>query len=427
VSEAAGAENPPPAPPAPLAHPLHPPHPALAALRRRNSACYSLARFCATLGWQMQAVAVGWHVYALTHDPLALGLVGLSEFLPFVLLVLVGGHAADHMERRAMASRAYMLVVACALALLSLTLAGARQAWPIYLVVGTFGAARAFWAPAMQAMLPGLVARADFAGTVALNSVLYQIAAAAGPVLGGVLYLAGAPVVFGTCALLFAVALLLLRVIRADTRPGAPPPIGSAQRFMQGLRFVRHSPLVLGVISLDLFAVLFGGAVALLPIYARDLLHTGPVGLGLLRAAPGVGAGLAALALALRPLRDHAGRALLGGVAVFGACMIIFGLSRSMTLSWLALLLSGSGDMVSMYVRGILVPLATPDELRGRVSAVTSMFIGASNELGEFESGLTAKWFGTVPSVVVGGALTLAVAGTWAVLFPGLRKLRHLR
>jgi MFS family permease len=415
VSEAAGPEVPQPA------------HPALAALRQRNSACFSLARFCATLAWQMQAVAVGWHVYALTRDPLALGLVGLSEFLPFVLLVLVGGHAADHMERRALASRAYMLVVACALALLSLALAGGRLTWPIYLVVGTFGAARAFWAPAMQSMLPGLVARADFAGTVALNSVLYQVATAAGPVLGGVLYLVGAPVVFGACALLFALALLLIRLIRADTRPMAPPPIGSAQRFVQGLRFVRHSPLVLGVISLDLFAVLFGGAVALLPIYARDLLHTGPVGLGLLRAAPGVGAGLAALALALRPLRDHAGRALLGGVAVFGVCMIVFGLSRSMTLSLLALLLSGSGDMVSMYVRGILVPLATPDELRGRVSAVSSMFIGASNELGEFESGLTAKWFGTVPSVVAGGVLTLVVAGTWAWLFPDLRKLRHLR
>jgi MFS family permease len=416
--------------------PSHPPHAAqaaqaaqaaLAALRRRNSACFSLARFCATLGWQMQAVAVGWHVYALTRDPLALGLVGLSEFLPFVLLVLVGGHAADHMQRRALASRAYTVVVLCALALLALTLGSGRQAWPVYLVVGTFGAARAFWAPAMQSMLPGLVAREDFAGTVALNSVLFQVAAAAGPVLGGVLYLAGAPVVFGACALLFAVALLLIRMIRADTRPAAPPPIGSAQRFMEGLRFVRHSPLVLGVISLDLFAVLLGGAVALLPIYARDLLHTGPVGLGLLRAAPGVGAGLAALVLALRPLRDHAGRALLGGVAVFGACMIVFGLSRSMPLSLLALLLSGSGDMVSMYVRGILVPLATPDELRGRVSAVTSMFIGASNELGEFESGLTAKWLGTVPSVVAGGVLTLVVAGTWAWLFPGLRKLRYLR
>jgi MFS family permease len=366
-------------------------------------------------------------VYALTRDPLALGLVGLSEFLPFVLLVLVGGHAADHSERRALASRAYVLVILCALALLALTVGGGRQAWPIYLVVGTFGAARAFWAPAMQSMLPSLVAREDFAGTVALNSMLFQIAAAAGPVLGGVLYLIGAPVVFGACALLFALALLLIRMIRADTHPAAPPPLGSAQRFMQGLQFVRRSPLVLGAISLDLFAVLFGGAVALLPIYAHDLLHTGPVGLGLLRAAPAVGAGLAALALALRPLRDHAGRALLGGVAVFGVCMVVFGLSRSMPLSLLALLLSGSGDMVSLYVRGILVPLATPDELRGRVSAVTSMFVGASNELGEFESGLTAKWLGTVPSVVIGGVLTLAVAGGWALLFPSLRKLRHLR
>ena len=392
-----------------------------------DAACFLSARFCATLGWQMQAVAVGWHVYALTGDPLALGFVGLSEFLPFVLLVLVGGHAADHAERRALASRAYLLVVACALALLGLTVAGGRQVWPVYLVVGAFGAARAFWAPAMQSMLPGLVARADFPGTVALNSMLFQIAAAAGPALGGVLYLAGAPVVFGACALLFALALLFMRMIRADTRPVAPPQIGSAQRFMEGLRFVRRSPLVLAVISIDLFGVLFGGAVALLPIYARDLLHTGPVGLGLLRAAPAVGAGLAALALARRPLRDHAGRALLGGVAVFGACMIVFGLSRSMPLSLLALVLSGGGDMVGVYIRGILVPLATPDELRGRVSAVSSMFIGASNELGEFESGLTAKWLGTVPSVVVGGVLTLAVAGTWAWLFPQLRRLRHLR
>ncbi|MDE2219275.1 MAG: MFS transporter [Gammaproteobacteria bacterium] len=393
----------------------------------RDAGRFLLARFCATLAWQMQAVAVGWHVYALTGDPLALGLVGLSEFLPFVLLVLVGGHAADHVDRRAVASRAYGIVVLCALTLLTLALEDVRRAWPIYAAVGAFGAARAFWAPAMQALLPGLVARDRFPGAVALNSMLFQVATAAGPVLGGVLYLFGPPVVFGACALLFASALLLIRMIRADTRPPAPPATGSARRFIQGLQFVRRSPLVLGVISLDLFAVLLGGAVALLPIYARDLLHTGPVGLGLLRAAPGVGAGLAALWLAMRPLRDHAGRALLGGVAVFGACMIAFGLSRSMPLSLLALLLSGSGDMVGMYVRGILVPLATPDALRGRVSAVSSMFVGASNELGEFESGLTAKWLGTVPSVVVGGMLTLAVAGAWAWRFPALRRLRHLR
>ncbi len=404
-----------------------PAHPALASLRRRNPACFLVARFCATLGWQMMAVAVGWHVYALTHDPLALGLVGLSEFLPFVLLVLAGGHVADYAERRAVASRAYAVVLLCLLALFSLAVGDARHVWPIYLIIGVFGAARAFWAPAMQSMLPGLVPRSEFSGTVALNSMLYQIAAATGPVLGGVLYLAGAPVVYGACLLLFTVTLLLVRQIRADTRPAAPPELGSAQRFLEGLRFVRGSPMVLGAISLDLFAVLFGGAVALLPIFARDLLHTGPVGLGLLRAAPGIGAGLAAVALALRPLRDHAGRALLGGVAVFGFCMIVFGLSRSLTLSFAALLLSGAGDMVSVYVRGILVPLATPDALRGRVSAVTSMFIGASNELGEFESGVTASWFGTVPSVVMGGVLTLAVAGAWARLFPGLRRLRHLR
>ena len=402
-------------------------HPALVSLWRRDPACFSLARFCATLGWQMLAVAVGWHVYALTHDPLALGLVGLSEFLPFVLLVLVGGHVADYAERRAVASRAYAVVMLCALALLCLAVGAGQRVWPIYLIIGVFGAARAFWAPAMQSMLPGLMPRGEFAGAVALNSMLYQIATALGPVLGGVLYLAGAPIVYGACLLLFTVTLLLVRLIRADTRPAAPPELGSAQRFLEGLRFVRGSPVVLGAISLDLFAVLFGGAVALLPIFARDLLHTGPIGLGLLRAAPGIGAGLAAVALALRPLRDHAGRALLGGVAVFGLCMIVFGLSRSLTLSFVALLLSGSGDMVSVYIRGILVPLATPDALRGRVSAVSSMFIGASNELGEFESGLTASWFGTVPSVVAGGVLTLAVAGVWPLLFPQLRRLRHLR
>ena len=401
--------------------------PVWAPLQRRDPACFAIARFCATLGWQMMAVAVGWHVYALTHDLLALGLVGLSEFLPFVLLVLVGGHVADYAERRAVASRAYAVVMLCALALLSLALGTGQHVWPIYLIIGVFGAARAFWAPAMQSMLPGLMPRSEFSGAVALNSMLYQIATALGPVLGGVLYLAGAPIVYGTCLLLFALTALLVRLIHADTRPAAPPELGSAQRFLEGLRFVRATPVVFGAISLDLFAVLFGGAVALLPIFARDLLHTGPVGLGLLRAAPGIGAGLAAVALALRPLRDHAGRALLGGVAVFGACMIIFGLSRSLTLSFVALLLSGSGDMVSVYVRGILVPLATPDALLGRVSAVNSMFIGASNELGAFESGLMASWFGAVPSVVVGGLLTLAVAGAWPLLFPELRRLRHLR
>lgn len=399
----------------------------LTTLRQRDSACFLLGRFCATLGWQMLTVAVGWHVYALTHDPLALGLVGLSEFLPFVTLVLVGGHVADHARRRTVALRAYSIEILCVLTLLLLTLRHAHRTWPIYLVLSVFGATRAFSAPSVQAMLPGLVSREDFPGAVAFNSILFQLATIGGPVLGGVLYLMGAPVVFGVCLLLFTATVVLMALIRADTRPANPPEVGSARRFLEGLRFVRHNSLVLGVISLDLFAVLFGGAVALLPIFASDVLHTGPAGLGLLRAAPGIGAALAAAYLALHPIRDQAGGALLGGVAVFGISTIVFGLSQSFPLSFAALALSGGGDMLSVYVRGIVVQLNTPDVIRGRVSAVNSMFIGASNELGEFESGLTASWFGTVPSVVLGGLVTLAVAVSWVALFPALRRLRHLR
>ena len=399
----------------------------MAVLRQRNPACFVVGRCCATLGSQMLAVAVGWHIYALTRDPLALGLVGLSEFLPFVLLVLVGGHVADRAPRRAIVCSAYAIEILCALALLLLSVNDVHRTWPIYLTLSVFGATRAFWGPAMHAMLPGLVSREQFPGAVAVNSMLYQLAAVAGPVIGGLLYLIGAPVVFGSCMLLFVITLVLMLLIRADTRPQAPPELGGGKRFLEGLRFVRHNPLVLGVISLDLFAVLFGGAVALLPIFASDLLHTGPAGLGLLRAAPGIGAALAAGVLAMRPLRDHAGATLLGGVAAFGVCIIVFGLSRSLPLSIAALVLSGAGDMISVNVRGILVPLNTPDALRGRVSAVNWMFIGASNELGEFESGLTASWFGTVPSVVLGGALTLAVAVAWAWMFPSLRRLRRLR
>jgi len=278
----------------------------------------------------------------------------------------------------------------------------------------------------MQAMLPGLVARERFPKTVALNSMLFQLASVAGPVIGGFLYLAGASVVYGCCAIMYAGTLVLMLMIRADTRPKAPPEAGGMRQFLEGLRFVRHNPLVLGVLSLDLFAVLFGGSVALLPIFASDILHTGPEGLGLMRAAPSIGAALTAALLAVRPLRDHAGRAMLGGVALFGITMIVFGLSRSLPLSIAALVLSGAGDMLSVNIRGILVPLNTPDPLRGRVSAVNWMFIGASNELGEFESGLTASWFGTVPSVVVGGVLSVAVALGWAWMFPSLRRLRQL-
>jgi MFS family permease len=401
---------------------------ALALLRQRDTGGFLIGRFVAILGWQMLAVGVGWHVYSLTHDPLALGIVGLSEFLPFVLLVLVGGHVADHANRRTVVVNAYMLTGLCLLGLFFITLLGLQRAWPIYVVLGVFGATRAFWAPAMQAMLPRLVPREQFAPAVALNALLFQIAVVTGPALGGLLYLAGPQIVYGTSLVLFAITItLLLRVRFPPPEPLPADAESTTRRFLEGLRFVARNRIVLGVMSLDLFAVLFGGAVALLPVFADQILHAGPVGLGLLRAAPGVGAALAAGILAMRPLRTHAGRWMLGGVAVFGLCMILFGLSRSFLLSGAVLMVSGAGDMVSVYVRGIVVPLVTPDAIRGRVMAVNSMFIGASNELGEFESGLTASWLGTVPSVVVGGVLTLAVAGSWALLFPALRRLGHLR
>ena len=399
---------------------------ALAVFRQRDPASCLVGRCCATLASQMLAVGVGWHVYALTRDPLALGFVGLSEFLPFVLLVLVGGHVADRVARRGVVVAAYAVQIACALALLLTVVTDERRTWPIYLTLGVFGASRAFWGPAMQAMLPGLVARGQFAGTVALNSMLFQIAAVTGPIIGGLLYLVGPQVVYGSCAALYALGLVLMLRIRANTSPTSPPEPGGGRRFLEGLRFVWRTRLVLGVISLDLFAVLFGGAVALLPIFARDILHAGPAGLGLLRASPGIGAALAAAWLALRPPSDHVGRLLLGGVATFGLCMVAFGLSRSLAFSVAVLIVSGCADMLSVYVRGIIVPLHTPDALRGRVSAVNWMFIGASNELGEFESGLTASWFGTVRSVVIGGVITMLVALSWRWLFPPLRQLRRL-
>ena len=401
----------------------------LAVLRHAQFARFALCRFLTTLSWQMLAVAVGWHVYALTHDPLALGLVGLSEFLPFVLLVMVGGHVADHADRRDVLVIAWSIEAVCIGALLWLTLAGGQAVWPIYLVIVAFGSTRAFYAPAMQALVPTLVPREEFPRAVALNSTLFQAAAISGPALGGALYLLGPAVVFSACLGLFVVTVLVLlslaphRVQRAAVAAAAT----DGHALLEGLRYVLHQRLVLGVISLDLFAVLFGGATALLPIYAAEVLHIGPVGLGALRSAPSVGALLAAGILALRPINRHAGAWMFGGVAIFGVCTLVFGVSRSVPLSVAALLLLGCGDMVSVYVRGILVQLNTPDAIRGRVSAINSMYIGCSTDLGEFESGVTARWFGAVRAVLLGGALTLTVVGGWMGLFPELRRLNHLR
>jgi MFS family permease len=399
-----------------------------ALLRGRSTRSFLLARFLSVLGWQMLAVAVGWHVYALTHDPFALGIVGLSEFLPFFLLVLYGGHVADRVSRRKVVMLAYSATLLSLAVLLALALAGLSRAWPVYACICVFGAARAFWAPAMQATLPLLVPRERLTGAMAVSGLMFQAAVITGPTLGGLLYLGGPQAVYGTALLLFSGTVLLVGRIRLPVAVAvAGPREGAVRSVVEGLRHVLHTRVLLGALSLDLFAVLFGGAAALLPVFADQVLHTGPAGLGLLRSAAGIGAACAGGWLALRPLRDHAGRWLLGSVAVFGACMVVFGLSASFVLSFAALLVGGAADMVSVYIRAVLVQLATPEHIRGRVSSVSSMFIGASNELGAFESGLTASWLGTIPSVVGGGLLTLVIAGSWAWLFPPLRRLRHLR
>jgi MFS family permease len=397
-----------------------------AVLRHGNLARFALSRFCVTIAWQMLGVAVGWQVYRLTGDPLALGLIGLWQFLPFVSLVLLGGQAADRLDRRRMLLVAFAVESVCVASLLWFTLDGLRAVWPVYLAVGVFGATRAFWAPAGQALLPSLVPREQFPDAVAINAILFQVAVIAGPALGGLLFLLDAAVVYGVCLALFIVAFLLMAGARTP-RIQRGGELALDAQFLEGVRFVLRERAVLGVISLDLFAVLFGGATALLPIFANDLLHVGPVGLGLLRTAPGVGAALMAALLALRPIRRHAGAWMFGGVAVFGMATIVFGLSRAFPLSLLALFIAGAGDMLSVYIRGILVQLRTPDAIRGRVSAVNSMFIGASNELGEFESGVTARWFGTVPAVLLGGLCTLAVVATWLRRFPELRRLDRLQ
>jgi len=376
----------------------------------------------------MFAVAVGWQVYALTKDALALGIIGLSEFLPFVCLVLVGGHVADRVDRRKVLLAMWTVDMLGLSSVCLMTWAHVRLVWPIYLAIAVFGTTRAFWAPSLQALVPNLVPIDEFPRALAANSTLFQTAVIVGPALGGVLFLLGPEVVFGVCAGLF----LLIIILGSGLPPQrAPAPIDARSkadsRFLDGLRHVIQHRAVLGVISLDLFAVLFGGATALLPIYASDVLQIGPVGLGLMRTAPGAGAALTAALLTIHPINRHAGAVMFGGVGIFGICTLIFGDSRNFALSLAALFVLGCGDMLSVYIRGILVQLRTPDAIRGRVSAINSMFIGASNELGEFESGLTARWFGAVRAVLLGGVLTLGVVGSWMGLFPELRKLDRLR
>jgi len=384
-----------------------------------------IARVAGGFANQMQAVAVGWQMYALTGSPLDLGLVGLAQFAPSVILLLVVGHVADRYDRRWVVGVCQLVEASAATTLAALSFRGTISEHAIFGLVALAGAARAFVMPTQQTLLPSLVPASILPRAVAANATAGQTAIIAGPALGGFLYAAGAGTVYAACALMFVIASVLNATLRVERRSALREPPTPATLFA-GIAYIRHNRELLGAISLDLFAVLLGGASALFPIYARDILFTGPWGLGLLRSAPAVGALAMAVWLAHHPLQRRAGRKMFAGIAMFGVATIVFGLSRSFALSLAALVVMGAADMVNVVVRMSLVQLRTPDEMRGRVSAVNSMFIGASNQLGEFESGLTAAWFGTVPSVVIGGVGTLVVAWLWMRCFRELAEVDSL-
>lgn len=395
------------------------------AFRHRAFTLFWCARIAAWLAMQMQVVAVGWQVYAMTGTALSLGLVGLLQFLPTLLLVLVSGHIVDTHDRRRILVAVLAVEAAAIGALCALTTAGALTPGLIFAIVVLLGTAKSFEGPAMQALLSALVPPEDLPNAIAWNSSAMQSAMVAGPAVGGLLYVAGPAVVYGVSTALLATAALLVFILRP--RPvNLPRRAISVQTLTAGISFIRNQPAILGAMSLDMVAVLLGGATALLPVYARDVLHVGPWGLGLLRSAPAVGALVMALALARFGVRRNAGTWMLGAVGGYGLATVVFGLSSHPALSFVALSLLGAMDQVSVFVRQTLIQLSTPDQMRGRVGAVSSLFIGASNQLGEFESGVLASWLGAVPAVVAGGVGACGIAMLWAWRFPSLRRLDRL-
>jgi MFS family permease len=395
--------------------------------RERDFVTYLGSRFFATTAMQVLSVAVGWQIYAIARDPLALGLVGLAQFVPMFLLTLPAGDISDRVDQRLIYALALAVNAACGLVLVLLSLAHVSVTWPFYAVLALFGAARGFSGPAGSSLLAFLVPMERLPKAIGWSSSAFQTAVIAGPALGGLLYVLGPDWAYSICAICFVAAALGIATLGGRRRePGATSGTTAMERVAEGIAFVRTRPVVLGAISLDLFAVLLGGAVALLPAFARDILHVGPVGLGLLRSAPASGAALMAILFGRRPLERHAGRMMFGAVAIFGLSTIVFGLSTSFYLSLAALFVLGASDMVSVFIRTSLIQIATPDAMRGRVSAVNMLFIGASNELGEFESGVTASWWGTVPATIVGGIGTLFVVAIWMWGFPKLRTVDRL-
>lgn len=396
---------------------------------------YQMARLMVIIGAEAQAVAVAWQVYQITHSALALGYTGLALFLPGLFFMLAAGHAADRYDRRHVVLVCYALQMVCTALLLWLTWRGIQNILPIYAILLLIGTGRAFSGPASSALIPHLVPEKHFVNAVTWGATIYQSANIAGPAVGGLLFtlplagklahFAGSPLVY--LFTLFTLVWFLVLVGSLKVRPGRMEKRAfSVQTVLAGLHYVRQNKVLLGSLSLDLFAVLLGGAVALMPIFAQDILHAGPRGLGLLRAMPAFGALTTSMLLTWRPIRRHAGALMLTCVAIYGAATVTFGLSTSVALSLAALFIIGASDMISVVVRSSVLQLATPPEMRGRVSAVNSLFIGASNEFGEFESGLTAHWWGAVRAVVIGGVGSLIVTGLWSVFFPTLRRADKL-
>ena len=404
----------------------------LAAFASRDFRRYQMARMAVILGAEAQTVAVAWQVYSITHRALDLGYTGLALFLPGLLFLLPAGHAADRYDRRHIILLCYSLQIVCTGALLTVAILGLRNVWLIYGVLFLIGTGRSFSGPASSALIPHLVPEGHFVNAITWGAAIFQLANIAGPALGGLLFtlplqgaLAGAGIVYIVTLVTLVVFLVLIaslsvRLGRMEHRAA------SLKVVFAGFQYVRRSPILLGSFSLDLFVVLLGGATALMPIFAQEILHTGPKGLGLLRAAPAAGALAVSLLLARHPLHHKAGHKLFVCVGLFGVATVVFGLSRNLWLSLAALAAAGAADMVSVVVRSSVLQLATPPEMRGRVSAVNAMFLGASNELGEFESGVTAQWLGAVRATVAGGIGAMIVTGLWSALFPSLRDVDEL-
>lgn len=407
---------------------------ATVAWQHRDFRYYSAARFLGVMGAEAQSVGVAWQIYQTTHSALALGYTGLALFLPGLLFTLPAGHVADLYDRRSVILVCYGLQLVATLSLLALTLHGFGSVWPVYAILFVIGLGRCFSGPASQSLVPTLVPREHFVNAVTWGASIFQMANALGPMVGGLLFtvalsgrasvLNGAPLVYIFTSV--AIAAFLVLVVQVHPRGAAEKKGFTIKTMLAGLHYVMGTRLLLGSISLDLFAVLLGGAVSLLPIFAEQILHRGAHALGLLRAMPSLGALVVSLSLSVFPIKRDAGKTMLACVAGFGAATVVFGLSRNLWLSCFALVITGATDMISVVVRSSILQLATPPEMRGRVSSVNWLFLGASNELGEYESGLTAHWFGAVRAVVLGGIGSMVVTGLWSVFFPALRRADRL-